>query len=88
MHPDFYKRPLLFFLIALILGLLFFYKPGPASQDVHAFIPSKDITLIGRVEKFYTVKPKSNNVIVKVIFDTEKDPKDSRKLRAVNVSVA
>lgn len=24
----------------------------------------------------------------KVIFDTEKDPKDSRKLRAVNVSVA
>lgn len=66
MHPDFYKRPLLFFLIALILGLLFFYKPGPASQDVHAFIPSKDITLIGRVEKFYTVKPKSNNVIVKV----------------------
>ena len=67
MHPDFYKRPLLFLLIALILGLLFFYKPRPSSQDVYSFVPSKDVTLVGRVEKFYAVKPKSNNVIVKVL---------------------
>ena len=66
MHPDFYKRPLLFFLIALILGLLFFYKPTPAEQDVSAFVPQKEAVLTGRVERFYAVKPKSNNVIVKV----------------------
>lgn len=66
MHPDFYKRPLLFFLIALILGLLFFYKPAPTEQDVAAFIPQKEAVLTGRVERFYAAKPKSNNVIVKV----------------------
>jgi len=66
MHPDFYKRPLLLALILLILGLLFFYKPAPTSQDVSVFVPQKEAVLIGRVERFYTAKPKSNNVIVKV----------------------
>lgn len=66
MHPDFYKRPLLLILIALIAGLLFFYKPTPGPKDVHTFIPQKEVTLVGRVERFYTPKPKSNNVIVRV----------------------
>ncbi len=66
MHPDFYKRPLLFLLVALIAGLLFFYQPAPDSTDVHTFLAQKDVTLVGRVERFYTPKPKSNNVIVKV----------------------
>lgn len=67
MHPDSYKRPLLFVLIALIAGILFFYHPRPADHDVHAFLPQKEVTLTGRVERFYTPKPKSNNVIVKVL---------------------
>ena len=67
MHPDIYKRPLLFLLIALICGLSFFYKPKPAEKDIHAFLPQKTVTLTGRVERFYSAKPKSNNVIVKVL---------------------
>ena len=66
MHPDFYKRPLLYVLIALILGLLFFYKPTASPLDPHAFLSSPEVTLTGRVEYFYTAKPQSNNVIVKV----------------------
>lgn len=67
MHPDFYKRPLLLALIVLILGLLFFYKPVPNEQDVSTFISQQEVTLVGQVSHFYTVKPKSNNVIVKVL---------------------
>ncbi len=67
MHPDIYKRPLLLFLLLLIAGLLFFYKPHPAANDMHAFLPQKEVTLTGRVERFYNAKPKSNNVIVKVL---------------------
>lgn len=67
MHPDIYKRPLLFILITLICGLSFFYKPKPGVNDIHAFLPQKNVTLTGRVERFYTAKPKSNNVIVKVL---------------------
>lgn len=66
MHPDIYKRPLLLLLLLLIAGLAFFYQPKPAANDIHAFLPQKNVTLIGRVERFYTAKPKSNNVIVKV----------------------
>ena len=77
MHPDIYKRPLLFILIALILGLSFFYKPKPAANDIYSFLPQKTVTLIGRVERFYTVKPKSNNVIVKV-FSVDGKPASGR----------
>ena len=67
MHPDIYKRPLLFLLISLMIGISFFCKPKPGPQDIHAFVPQKTVTLTGCVEGFYTVKPKSNNVIVKVL---------------------
>ncbi len=67
MHPDIYKRPLLFILIALICGLSFFYKPKPGANDIYSFLPQKNVTLTGRVERFYSAKPKSNNVIVKVL---------------------
>lgn len=66
MHLDIYKRPLFLFLLALIIGLLLFYKPTPAPTDVFHFIPQKEVTLLGRVERFYTAKPTSNNVMVKV----------------------
>ncbi len=66
MHPDIYKRPLLFILIALICGLSFFYQPKATTNDIRTFLPQKTVTLTGRVERFYTAKPKSNNVIVKV----------------------
>lgn len=67
MHPDIYKRPLLFLLIVLICGLCFFYKPKPGANEIHSFLPQKTVTLTGRVERFYSAKPKSNNVIVKVL---------------------
>lgn len=67
MHPDIYKRPLLFALLLLIAGLLLFYKPTPGPQDISHLLPQKEITLTGRVERFYTPKPNSNNVIVKVL---------------------
>ncbi len=66
MHPDIYKRPLLFVLVLLIIGVAFFYQPKPNANDIYAFLPQKTVTLTGRVERFYTPKPKSNNVIVKV----------------------
>ena len=68
MHPDIYKRPLFLFLLILILGIFFFYKPTPAENDVSNFLPQKEVTLVGRVERFYTSKQKSNNVIVKVLY--------------------
>ncbi len=67
MHPDIYKRPLLLLLILLIAGIWLFYKPKPAPNDIHSFLPQKHVTLTGRVERFYTAKPTSNNVIVKVL---------------------
>ena len=66
MHPDIYKRPLLLLLLLLITGLAFFSHPKPTANDIRSFLPQKTVTLIGRVERFYTPKPKSNNVIVKV----------------------
>ncbi len=66
MHPDIYKRPLLIALMLLIGGLCIGYKPVPTETDVYHFLPQKEVTLTGRVENFYTQKPTSNNVIVKV----------------------
>ena len=34
MHPDIYKRPLLWCLAALIILLLCFYSPAPSKRDV------------------------------------------------------
>ncbi len=66
MHPDVYKRPLLWALILLITLLTIFYKPVPGAREVYHFIPQKEVTLTGRVENFYVQKPTSNNVIMKV----------------------
>ena len=66
MHPDMYKRPLLWCLAALIVGLAFFYRPAPSGRDVFHFLPQKEVTLTGRVESFAVHKKKSQNVIIKV----------------------
>ena len=66
MHPDMYKRPLLWCLATLIVGLAFFYRPAPSGQDVFHFLPQKEVTLTGRVESFAVRKKKSQNVIIKV----------------------
>ncbi len=75
MHPDFYKRPLLLVLILLMAGLFLFYKPKPGPHNVSHLLAQKEVTLTGRVERFYTPKPKSNNVIVKV-FSVNHQPAD------------
>ena len=66
MHPDLYKRPLLWCLAALILWLVCFYRPSPGPKDVFHFLPLKQVTLVGEVEGFAVQKKKSNNVAVKV----------------------
>ena len=67
MHPSVYKRPLLWTLILFIAGLLFFYRPSPSPQDVFHFIFKDPVQITAVVENFYTPKPKSNNVILKVL---------------------
>ena len=66
MHPDIYKRPLLFCLAVLIVGLVYFYRPAPTQRDVFHALAQKDVTLTGRVESFAVSKTKSKNAIVKV----------------------
>ena len=66
MHPDIYKRPLLWCLAALIILLLCFYSPAPSQRDVFHFLPAKDVTLMGQVDGFAVSKPKSKNVKLKV----------------------
>ena len=67
MHPDFYKRPLLWCVVGAILVLSLFYHPAPSKRDVFRFLPHKTVTLIGRVESFPVTKNNSHNAVVKVI---------------------
>nr|QGT50906.1 hypothetical protein Elusimicrob2101_1690 [uncultured Elusimicrobia bacterium] len=66
MHPDVYKRPLLWVLAAYILTLVCFYSPAPAKRDVFHSIPQKQVTLTGRVDGFAVSKKGGRNVAVKV----------------------
>lgn len=66
MHPSVYKRPLLWLLAFVLLGVSCFYKPHPAAQDVSRFITKEPVTLVGRVDGFSAYKKDSHNVIVKV----------------------
>lgn len=67
MHPDWYKRPLLWCLAALIFWLVLFYRPVPSSKDVFHALPLKQVTLAARVEGFPVQKKQSNNVALKVL---------------------
>ena len=75
MHPDIYKRPLLFCLAALIILLACFYSPAPSKRDVFHSLDKKTVTLTGRAEGFAVSKKKSKNVIVKV-FSVDGEPAD------------
>ena len=66
MHPDIYKRPLLWCLAALIVLLVCFYRPAPSQRDIFHSLPLKTVTLTGRVESFAVSKKKSKNVKIKV----------------------
>ena len=67
MHPDTYKRPLLWVLIFLLAALCFFYEPTPGKRDVFHAISKDEVTLTGRVEGFTISKKKSENVVIKVL---------------------
>lgn len=67
MPPSVYKRPLLWVLIFYIAGLLLFYRPAPSDKDVFRLISKEPVEITAVVENFYTPKPKSNNVILKVL---------------------
>ena len=66
MHPSVYKRPLLWLLAFVLLGVSCFYKPHPSAQDVSRFITKDPVTLVGRVDGFSAYKNDSHNVIVQV----------------------
>lgn len=66
MHPDAYKRPLLWVLAAYILTLVFCYSPAPAKRDVFHSIPQKQVTLTGRADGFAVSKKGGRNAAVKV----------------------
>lgn len=66
MHPDVYKRPLLWVLAVYILTLVFFYSPAPSKRDVFHLIAKKQVTLTGRVDGFAVSKNGGYNVAVKV----------------------
>ena len=67
MHPSVYKRPLLWLVAALIVGLTFFYRPAPAKQDVSRFISSQEVTLIGQVVSFPVTKKDKQNGWINVL---------------------
>lgn len=67
MHPDVYKRPLLWVLAAYILTLVFFYSPALSKRDIFHFIPQKQVTLTGRVDGFALSKNGGRNAAVKVL---------------------
>lgn len=67
MHPSVYKRPLLWLVAALIVGLTFFYRPAPAKQDVSRFISSQEVTLIGQVASFPVTKKDKQNGWINVL---------------------
>lgn len=66
MHKDFYKRPLLWVLIAFVLWIAFFYRPAPNKRDVSHYISQQKVTVLGRIEGFPVQKEKRYNVRVKV----------------------
>lgn len=66
MHPDVYKRPLLWVLAAYILTLVFFYSPAPSKRDVFHSVSQKQVTLTGRVDSFSSSKNGGYNAAVKV----------------------
>lgn len=67
MHPDVYKRPLLWVLAAYIVTLVFCYSPAPSKRDVFHFLPQKQVTLTGRVDGFAVSKKGGRNAAVKVL---------------------
>lgn len=66
MHPSVYKRPLFICLLLWIAALILFYHPVPRARDISRFI-SQEVTVVGKVESFIVPKPKTDNVLVKVL---------------------
>lgn len=67
MHPDVYKRPLLWVLAAYIVTLVSCYSPAPSKRDVFHLLPHKQVTLTGRVDGFAVSKKGVRNAAVKVL---------------------
>lgn len=67
MHPSVYKRPLLWVVIAVVIGLSLFYRPAISPQDVSRFLPQKEITLTGQVVSFPVTRKDKQNVFIDVL---------------------
>ena len=66
MHPSVYKRPLLWLVVAVVIGLSLFYRPAISPQDVSRFLPQKEVTLIGQAVTFPVTKKDTQNVFIDV----------------------
>ncbi len=66
MHPSVYKRPLLWILAALIIGLSLFYTPAPGKRDVSRFLLPDEVTLIGQVDSFPLTKNGKQSAWLKI----------------------
>ncbi len=62
MHPSVYKRPLLWLVAALVIGLTLFYHPAPGKRDISRLAPQREITLVGQVDSFPVIKKDQYNV--------------------------
>ena len=67
MHPSVYKRPLLWLVLTLIVGISFFYHPAPGKRDVSRFISSQEVALVGQVTGFPVAKKDKQNVWIDVV---------------------
>ena len=67
MHPSVYKRPLLWLVLTLIVGISFFYHPAPGKRDVSRFISSQEVTLTGQVVSFPVTKKDKQYAWIKII---------------------
>ena len=67
MHPDVYKRPILWILIALLGALSFFYRPTPSAQDISHLISKNTVSLTGRVESFSVSRNHTYNSVIEIL---------------------
>ena len=64
MHPDIYKRPLLWILFGWIAAILLFF---PQTKGISSSFLPRRVELTGRVESFVLSNAKTNNVIIKLL---------------------
>ena len=66
MNPSVYKRPLLWVVAALVVGLALLYHPAPTKRDVSHFISSQEAFVVGQVIRFPITKKDKQHALIQV----------------------